>query len=94
MLFTKCYIMYPVGPVCYFPGHPSNTILSGVLKFYIGFQKVTYEPLENCDFFDPQSHTWRSSYQTKNNIDYLQIKKFKSKHQINMNFVVPTGCAL
>ena len=35
--FPNCSIIYPVGPVYYCPGHPSNTISSGALKFYIGF---------------------------------------------------------
>ena len=52
--FPNCSIICTVGPVYYFPGQPSNTISSGALKFYVGFQKVTSEPLENCDFFDPQ----------------------------------------
>ena len=33
----NCSIIYPVGTVYYCPGHPCNTISSGVLKFYIGF---------------------------------------------------------
>ena len=49
--FPNYSILYPVGPVHYFPGHPSNTISSGDLKFYVGPQKFTSEPLENCDFF-------------------------------------------
>ena len=32
--FPNCFIVYPVGPVYYFPGHPSNNISSGDLKFY------------------------------------------------------------
>ena len=43
--FTDCSIIYPVGPVYYCPGHPSSTISPGVLKFYVGFKKVTSEPL-------------------------------------------------
>ena len=43
--FPNCPIIYLVGPVYYFPGHPSNTISSGDLKFYVGFWKVTYEPI-------------------------------------------------
>ena len=43
--FPNCSIIYPVGPVYYFPGHPYNTISSGALKFYIGFKKVTSETL-------------------------------------------------
>ena len=34
--FPKCLIIYPVGPIYYCTGHPSNTISSGDLKFYIG----------------------------------------------------------
>ena len=59
--FPNCSIIFPVGPVEYCPGHPSNAISSGVLKFYIGFKRVTYEPLEDCDFVDPQGCSWRST---------------------------------
>ena len=71
--FPNCLIIYPVGPVYYCTGHPSNTISSGALKFYIGFKKVTSEPLEHCDFVDPQDRSWRSPYQTRKNLDYLQL---------------------
>ena len=47
--FPNNTIIYPLGPVYYFPGHPSNTISLGALKFYVGFQKVASEPPENCD---------------------------------------------
>ena len=57
--FPNCSTIYPVGPVYYFPGHPSNTISPGDLKFYVGFQEVTSEPLENCGFVDPQGCSWR-----------------------------------
>ena len=40
--FHNCSIIYTLGPVYYFSGHPSNTISSGDLKFYFGYQKVTY----------------------------------------------------
>ena len=43
----KCPIIYPVGPIYYCPGHPSNTISLGALKFYVGLQKVAYENLEH-----------------------------------------------
>ena len=52
--FPDCSMIYPVWTVYYCPGHPSNTILSGNLKFYVGFQKVKSEPLEHCDFVDLQ----------------------------------------
>ena len=70
-LFHNYFIIYPVGPVYYSPCHPYNTISSGYLKFCVGFQKVTYEPLEHCDFVDPQGRSCRSPYQTQKNIDYL-----------------------
>ena len=60
--FPNCSIIYPVGPVYYCPGHPSNTISSGALKFYIGFKKFKSDPHEHCDFVDPQGHSWRSPY--------------------------------
>ena len=55
--FTNCSIIYPVGPVYYFPVHPSNTISSGTLKFYVGIQNFTFEPLEHCEVFDPQGRS-------------------------------------
>ena len=88
--FPNCLIIYPVGPVYYCPGHPSNTISSGALKFYIGFKKVTSEPLEHCDFVDPQGRSWISPYQTRNNIDYLRLKIFKINPRRDKNIVVPT----
>ena len=71
--FTHCYIIYPVVPVYYFPGHSTNTISSVALKFYVGSQKVASEPLEHCGFFDLQGCSWRSPYQTQNNLNYFQI---------------------
>ena len=79
-------------PVYCFPRNPSNTISSGTLKFYAGFQKVTYEPLEHCDFVDPQGNYWRSPYQTQNNLDYLLIKNFKVNPHIDRDLVVSTVC--
>ena len=77
-------------PVYYCPDHPYNNISSVSLKFYVGFQKVTSETLEHCEFFDPQGRSWRSPYHNQNNIDYIQIEIFKA----NRNIVVPTVCAL
>ena len=56
--FTNCLIIYPVGPVYYCLGQPSNIISSGALKFHARFQKVTSEPLEDCDFVDHQDPCW------------------------------------
>ena len=62
-----------VGNSLLFSGSPSKTISLGALKFYVVSQKVTPEPLEHCDFIDPQSRFWKSPYQNQNNLDYLQI---------------------
>ena len=35
--FPNCSIIYLVGTVYYCPGHPSNTISSVALKFYVRF---------------------------------------------------------
>ena len=71
-----------------------HTISLGTLKFYVGFQKFTSEPLEHCDFVDPQSSYWRSPYHTQNNLDYIKIKIVKLNSQRNRNIVVPTLFAL
>ena len=63
--FPNCAIIYLVGPVYYCPGHPSNTISLGALKFYVGFQNITPEPLEHCDFVESKGRSWRSPHQTK-----------------------------
>ena len=39
--FHNCLNIYLVGPFYYCTGHPSNTLSSGSLKFYIGFVNVT-----------------------------------------------------
>ena len=63
--FPNCSIIYSVVPVYYCPRHPYNTISSGFLKFYIGFQKVTSEPIEHSDFVDPQGCSWITPYQNQ-----------------------------
>ena len=90
--FPNCSSIHPVGPVYYCPGHTSNTISSGALRFYIGFKKVTSEPLEHCDFIDPQDRSWRSPYQACNNLDYLHLEIFKINPHRDKNIVVPTVC--
>ena len=87
--FTNCSIIYTLGLIYYCTGHPTNTILSGYLKVYIVFQKVTSEPLEHYDFFDPQDFSWRSPYKTKTNISYLQIENSRLNPQRNSDIVVP-----
>ena len=86
--FPNCSIIYPVGPVYYCPAHPSNTISPGALKFYIGFKKVTSEPLEHFDFVDPQGSSWISPYQTCKNIDYLHLKIVKINTHRDKNIEV------
>ena len=75
--FTNCPIIYPVVTVYYYPGHPFHTISLCDLKFYLGYQEVTSEHLEHCDFVYPQGSSWRSPYQTRKTLYYLQIKKIK-----------------
>ena len=55
--FPNYSIIYTLGPVYYFPGHPYNTISSGALKFYTGFQRVKSEHLKHCNFVDPQGRS-------------------------------------
>ena len=92
--FPNFTIIYPEGKVYYCPVHPFNTISLGALKFYIGFQKFTSEPLEHFDFVEPQGRYWISSYHNQKNIYYLQINIIKVNPQRNSNIVTPTGCDL
>ena len=92
--FPNCYIIYPVGKFYYCPGHPSNTISSGPLRFYVSFKRVTSEPLGHYDFVDPQGCSWIAPYQTQNNLDYLHIKIVKVNPHRDRNIVVPTVCAI
>ena len=92
--FPNCLSIYPFVPVYYFPGHPSITISSGALKFYICFLKVTSEPIEHCGCVGPQGHYWISPYQTQKNLDSIQIKKIWLNPHIDRNIVVPTVCSL
>ena len=52
--FHKFPVIYTLGPVYYFPGHTSNSVLLDALKCYVGFQKVASENLEHCDLVYPQ----------------------------------------
>ena len=56
--FPNCPIIYPVVPVYYCTGHPSNTISFVFFKFYIGSQSFTSELLDHCGFVDPQGCSW------------------------------------
>ena len=58
--FNNCSIIYTMGPVDYCPGHPSKTISSGALEFYVGFQNFMSETLGHCEFAYPQGHSWIS----------------------------------
>ena len=42
--------------------------------FFVGFQKVTSEPLEIFDFVDPQGRSSRSPHYTQNNIRNIKIE--------------------
>ena len=75
--FPRCPIIYTVVPVNYCPGHPSNNISLGGIKFYFVFQKITSEHFEHCDFVYPQCSSWRSLYKTRKKLGYLKINIVK-----------------
>ena len=87
--FTNFSDIYLVGEVHYFPGSRFNTISSGALNFHVGFQKVTSEHLEYCDYVDTEVCSCILPYQTKIYIDYLYIDIFKGNPQRKRNIVVP-----
>ena len=92
--FSNYSIIYPVVPVYYFTGHLSNTISSGALKFYAGFQKFTSELFEHCDFVDSQGSSWSLIYQIQNNLDYIKIEIVKVNPNRDRNIFFPTFCGL
>ena len=69
---------------------PSHQVLSSYMLVF----KILHLNLLIVVIFYPQVGSWISPYQTQNNIDYLQIKIFKVKHQRNRNILVSTVCAL
>ena len=81
-------------PDYYCPCNPSNTISSGKLKFYFGFEEVKSETPEHCDFVEPKGCSWRPPYQTQKNLDLIQIETVKVNPHRDMNIFVPTVCAL
>ena len=68
--------VYPIGPVYYCPRHSTKTISPGQIDFF-GLNKLTYEPLEHCNFIYTQCHALKSLYITQNNIDFLSLELVK-----------------
>ena len=50
--FPNCPIIYTVGPVYYFPGHPSNTISSVALNFYLDLKILHLNLLKIVTFLN------------------------------------------
>ena len=71
--FTNCYIIYPVGSVYCFHGHPSKTILFGALKFYAEFKMLHMNLLNIVVLLTLKVILRGHPTRTKNNEDYLQI---------------------
>ena len=76
--FPNCPIIYPVVTVYCFPGHPSNTILWGDLKCYVGSKNIASKPLEHCGFL-PLMLFLEITLPDLKNLDYLQIKIIEFK---------------
>ena len=91
-IFLTYPIIYQLGTVYYCTNHPSNTISSLTLKCYVGFQKVTSEPLEHSDFVYHQGHTCIPPYKNRQNLDYLQIEIIKVNPLRNKVIVFTTVC--
>ena len=70
--------------LCHFTNCPIIDTVRPVYFFQVSLQTLSYwvpsnifwlsESLDHCDFFGPQGHSWRSTYQTRNNLECLQIK--------------------
>ena len=58
------------------------------------FKRFRCNFLEHCDFVYPQGRSWISPYQTRNNLDYIQLEIVKINPHRDKNLVVPTVCGL
>ena len=92
--FTDCSIIYPVGPVYYFPGQPSNTISPGVLKFYVGFKKLHMNLLNIVTMLTLKVVLGDHLTRLKTILTILKYKFVKANPHRDKNTVVPTVCAL
>ena len=64
------------------------------LKRYVGSKNVTLEPIEYCDFLDPQGWSWTSEYTTQNNLYYIHINVVNFKPYCSKESVTPTVCCI
>ena len=72
-------------PVYYFPYDLSNTISLVSLKLYSGFQKVTSEKPEYCDFVYPQAGIGGQIMQHKTVLNIYRLCLLKSTQIITTN---------
>ena len=63
--FPNHLIIYPAGPVYYYPGNPPNTISLGALRLDVDYNFFTYESIEHYDFVDPQCSCWRTTHENQ-----------------------------
>ena len=92
--FTNSSIIYPVGLVYYFPGHPYNTISSGSLKCYVFFQRLHLNPLNILTLFTLEVIIGYHYAVLKTIPTIFKSKKFKVNPQRDRNILVLTLCSL
>ena len=71
--FTNCTSIYPAGTFYYIPGYLSYTISLVALKCYVGFQKVTSEPLEHSGLIISRGMTGFRFYPTSDTEHYKRM---------------------
>ena len=82
--FPNRSIIYSLGLIYCFLGHPYNTILPVDLKWCVGFQKVTFNLLKNLFCLSSRS------FLEVTHLDYLQVLIVKFNPQINWDNMVTT----
>ena len=83
-----------MGPVYYCPGHPSNTISSGALKFMLVFKRLRMKLLNIVTLFTLKVVLGYHINRIKTILTIFKSKISKVNPQINRNIFVPTVCAL
>ena len=92
--FPTCYLIYPVVPVYYCPGYPSNNISPDALNIFVGFQKFAPELLQHCEFLTLKVVLVGQPTRLKTILTTFKSKFVKVNPQRESNIFVPTVCAL
>ena len=59
------------------PNSPRNTISPGSLRTHSSFLKVEHSLYDKCSFTTSQNHSWSTSVNTLNGLDYIDLQTYR-----------------